>query len=306
MKNDSYSHIATLTKWIEQNLRSDLNMDQICRKSGYSHRHLQRIFRLETGMTLANYINQRRLYKAAIALKTTLSSIEEIALRYNFKTTGSFARSFNRVFGLSPKKFRASNKLNLKMLPSIPMDAENPLNLKYSYVHFDGLELFGLKTKFKIHPDELDSDQILHRAELETKFSYLTQGKFNEAYGLVEYSCDQDSPDYVEIDYSIGVKNENLVNEACFSQLPLIFGDYIMASCENVKVPFFRVCEKAYWDIILSTGITRRKGREIERIVWRNHVNTNRTDIDYHFMIPIVFDEKVHELLTSSDDFKLY
>ena len=291
----------TLLKWIEQNLDSPLSMEMICQKSGYSERHLQRIFKEETGETLANYIIQRRLYKIAIALKTTLTPIDKLARRYQFKTIASFSRAFFRVFGVTPKQFRGENKTNLSMLPNI-LDFTNPNvpKLDISYVYFDGLELFGLTDKYSILPEDLDKYHILNRSPLEERFSRLTQGGYSEVYGLAQYACNSENPDYIEVDYSIGVNDKKLRDNPALSPLPLVFGDYIMAACKNISVPFFDVCEKAYWEIILKTGITRRRGREIERIVWKDNIR-GKKEIDYYFMIPIVFDDKVYDFLSPSD-----
>lgn len=295
-KNNDFYHMETLARWIENNLEEPLSVPIICKKSGYSDRHLQRIFKEITGLTLTNYISQRRLYRCAVAIKTTLTPLDAIASRYHFKSISSFSRAFTRLFGVSPKHFRGENKTDLSMLFGVLSltDSELP-DLELSYVFLDGLELFGLSDTYYILPHELDrSTHIPERSPLEERFSYLTQGDYHEVYTLSQYSCTAKQPDHVAVEYSIGVKEA----APFFSPLSPVFGDYIMLTCKNISIPFADICIKAYWDVFLTRGIARRRGQEIERIVWRNVSGAN-AEIDYFFMLPIIFDEKVHDLLAS-------
>lgn len=177
-------------------------------------------------------------------------------------------------------------------------DSELP-ELDFSYVYLDGLELFGLSDTYYILPQDLDTtSHISERTPLEERFSCLTHGDYNEVYTLSKYYCTSEKPDYVAVEYSIGVNDSKYHNIESFSPLPPVFGDYIMLTCKNISIPFADVCIKAYWDVILTKGIARRRGEEIEKIVWRKVSDTNY-EIDYYFMLPIIFDEKVHDLLVS-------
>ena len=76
------SHIKELLVWIEDNLTNPLSLDIVAAKSGYTKWYLQRMFKKQTGLSLASYIRARRLYLAAFALRFTQKSILDISVEY--------------------------------------------------------------------------------------------------------------------------------------------------------------------------------------------------------------------------------
>ncbi|HBA3590928.1 TPA: helix-turn-helix domain-containing protein [Escherichia coli] len=55
--------------FLEREYRVDIS--QLVKYSGYSQRHLQRLFRNKTGMLMGDYIRRRRLTRAAILVRLT-------------------------------------------------------------------------------------------------------------------------------------------------------------------------------------------------------------------------------------------
>lgn len=45
--------------------------------SGYSHRHLQRLFLMDTGLPLGEYIRRRRLSRVALLLRLSRRSLQD-------------------------------------------------------------------------------------------------------------------------------------------------------------------------------------------------------------------------------------
>lgn len=88
------SHIKELLVWIEDNLTNPLSLDIVSAKSGYTKWYLQRMFKKQTGLSLASYIRARRLYLAAFALRFTQKSILDISVEYQFDNQQTFSRCF--------------------------------------------------------------------------------------------------------------------------------------------------------------------------------------------------------------------
>ncbi|MFI8415602.1 helix-turn-helix domain-containing protein [Serratia sp. NPDC078593] len=103
---DHANIIHDLLDWIETHLDQPLLLDNVAAKSGYSKWHLQRMFRSTTGHALGSYIRERRLSKAAQALRATPRSILDIALQYHFDSQPSFSRAFKKQFGKTPAVYR--------------------------------------------------------------------------------------------------------------------------------------------------------------------------------------------------------
>lgn len=106
MNHDSF--IQSLMDWIDYNIESKLNVDEVAKKSGYSKWHLQRMFRKCTNQTLAKYISNRKLEKAALDLLNNNESIASVSLKYSFDTPQTFTRSFTKKFKVPPAKWKKS------------------------------------------------------------------------------------------------------------------------------------------------------------------------------------------------------
>lgn len=102
------SFTRDLAVWIENNLEKKVLLDDVSVKAGYSKWYLQRVFRAETGITLATYIRNRKLYRAAMLLKMTRLPVIDITDRLGFSSQQTFNRTFKRHFGLAPGQYRAS------------------------------------------------------------------------------------------------------------------------------------------------------------------------------------------------------
>ncbi|CAI1959292.1 MULTISPECIES: helix-turn-helix domain-containing protein [Serratia] len=108
--------INDMLKWIENNLGAELDIETIAKKSGYSRFHIQRLFKLHAGLTIAQYIRMRRVTEAAIALRFTDRKIMDIALDYGFDSQQVFTRIFKKQLKTTPGELRRSKQLNNKRL----------------------------------------------------------------------------------------------------------------------------------------------------------------------------------------------
>ncbi len=98
--------IYEIVDYIDGHLEERLDLDSICRRSGYSKYHLSRIFLGIVGLPLHNYIKRRRLTEAARLLVFTNKPILEIAFFSGYETQQSFTVGFKALFKCSPQAFR--------------------------------------------------------------------------------------------------------------------------------------------------------------------------------------------------------
>jgi AraC-like DNA-binding protein/ligand-binding sensor protein len=101
---------AAITKareFINQNLSEPLPLSLVARHAGLSESHFCRIFREGTGLTLTDYINRRRIQWAKRELLKSETRISEIAFLIGYQSLSQFNRSFSRVTGRSPSRFRS-------------------------------------------------------------------------------------------------------------------------------------------------------------------------------------------------------
>jgi transcriptional regulator GlxA family with amidase domain len=71
-----------------------------------SQRKFTAVFKMHTGLTAASYIRRFRMNQAMNLLKTTSSSLCEIAGTVGYKHQSRFSTLFREQFGVMPSEFR--------------------------------------------------------------------------------------------------------------------------------------------------------------------------------------------------------
>ena len=100
-----YSNKAVdIIQYIDEHLAEDLNYGTIAKKFYISEKNLYKFFKKETGFTLSNYINERRIIKALSELNAG-NSATEAAAAAGFKDYSVFYRSFLRKVGITPTEY---------------------------------------------------------------------------------------------------------------------------------------------------------------------------------------------------------
>ncbi|MBQ8653391.1 MAG: helix-turn-helix transcriptional regulator [Clostridia bacterium] len=85
---------------------SELTLQSLSARLGYSAYHFSRRFREYSGMQLRDYLRYRRLALALRELRDTDRGILEIALDYGFSSHEAFTRAFREAYGLTPSDYR--------------------------------------------------------------------------------------------------------------------------------------------------------------------------------------------------------
>ena len=95
---------------IEANLASDLSLRTIAETLNISSSYLSTIFKKETGMTITDFIAQRRVERAKELLRTTRLQIQTIAQHCGIVDVHYFSKIFKKITGMTPKAYRDSLK----------------------------------------------------------------------------------------------------------------------------------------------------------------------------------------------------
>ncbi|WP_148863648.1 AraC family transcriptional regulator [Marinobacter fonticola] len=108
---DPKLRIETVLRYIHDNLDTSLSVDSLADLAGWSRWQFQRVFNAHTGLSVAQYVRELRLSRAANALLNTHSRHLDIALACGFCSEISFSRSFRQMFGCSPGSYRQRGQL---------------------------------------------------------------------------------------------------------------------------------------------------------------------------------------------------
>ena len=101
---DWIQSLSKVIDYIEKHLTDDINIEEISGQAYSSSSHFQLIFHLVMGITIGEYIRNRRLSLAAQDLLQPDSKIIDVALRYQYDAQESFSKAFTRFHGVPPSK----------------------------------------------------------------------------------------------------------------------------------------------------------------------------------------------------------
>lgn len=104
--------ICECEKYIDENYEKGIMVSEIASSIGVSLSYLSRIFKDETGNTIINYINEKKVEKAKEYLSKTDLKIYEIAEKLGFENTTYFSFFFKKYTGISPKEYQMPKKDN--------------------------------------------------------------------------------------------------------------------------------------------------------------------------------------------------
>lgn len=99
--------------YIETHLHEQIGLEEVASEALLSPYHYHRIFRNEVGMTVVDYIRNRRMSLASTVLRTTDVGILDIALACGFESQEAFTRAFRKLYGMPPGRFRKLFDLKL-------------------------------------------------------------------------------------------------------------------------------------------------------------------------------------------------
>lgn len=93
---------------VDADLTADLSLKAMSELNNVSAGYLSALFKKETGLTLTNFVNSRRIKMAKKLLATTNLQIQTVAGHCGILDVQYFTKMFKRYEGKTPKEFRAS------------------------------------------------------------------------------------------------------------------------------------------------------------------------------------------------------
>lgn len=95
---------------IDTDLTADLSLYSLAKLLNVNASYLSSLFKKETGTTLTEYVNKKRVRQAALLLSTTSMQIQMIAQYCGIPDVNYFIRIFKKYIGKTPKEYRDFQK----------------------------------------------------------------------------------------------------------------------------------------------------------------------------------------------------
>lgn len=93
-------------RYLDENYREPITLDQLAARAGISKGYLCRAFKKQMGLSVVEYLTERRIQHAVQLLQDTDDKILSIALDSGFGDLCHFNRVFKKCNGLSPSAYR--------------------------------------------------------------------------------------------------------------------------------------------------------------------------------------------------------
>ncbi|MBU5355548.1 helix-turn-helix domain-containing protein [Paenibacillus barcinonensis] len=110
-EESQYMNIARrMIRLIEERYDRDLSLEACAEELNFHPVYLSRVFKKEAGVNFTEYLAEYRMEKAKTWLQTTDLKIAEIAEKLNYTNPTAFIRTFRKITGTTPGKYREQQR----------------------------------------------------------------------------------------------------------------------------------------------------------------------------------------------------
>ena len=132
--------------YIEEHLTEDLTLEEIANFAGASDYHLRTVFFHLAGLTLPEYIKNRRLAEANRALLKG-HSVTEVAYRYGYQSLDGFTRAFKKWSGFLPSEIAKMQHSKFFPKLSFKITVTGGISMEYKIVEQPEFYLAGVSKR---------------------------------------------------------------------------------------------------------------------------------------------------------------
>ena len=106
-KDRNQNLVDKITAFIDENYNDpNLSLATIARFVKLTENYVSSFFKENKGITIQNYIQQKRMTKAAELLEKTSMPVSEIVEQIGYNSTNTFYKAFKRYYGITPKNYK--------------------------------------------------------------------------------------------------------------------------------------------------------------------------------------------------------
>ena len=105
---DWLTGIQNAINYVEEHLTEEIDYEEVAKEAACSNFYFQRIFGILCGISLGDYIRNRRLTLAGSELSVSDDKVIDIALKYGYESPESFFKiSWGYTFGSKKRWYKA-------------------------------------------------------------------------------------------------------------------------------------------------------------------------------------------------------
>lgn len=108
VSNTKCLNISNVKAFIDQKFTDKIALELVAKQFNVNKSYLLRVFKENTGLTVNNYILQKRILLAKNKLRFSNKTLDVIAEECGFECANYFIRIFKKIEGLTPGEYRKS------------------------------------------------------------------------------------------------------------------------------------------------------------------------------------------------------
>src|SRR5690625_3107458 len=116
------------------------------------------------GMSLGEYIRNRKLSNATFDIQDEGMSVTETAFKYGYESVDGFSRAFREWSGISPSEVKGKNMLKAFPKLSFQLTIQGEINMDYEIENKEAFKIVGVKGRIPIQY-EGESQEIIKLAQ---------------------------------------------------------------------------------------------------------------------------------------------
>lgn len=282
-----------IADWIEVKLDSQPRLDDLAANLGYSKRMIQHHFKKKHGMTIGDYIHNRRIYRACVLLRMTELSVGEIACRLHFSSHHNFCRAFKTKLNCTPLSFRL---LPASLLPSLALPQMNYRgHIAYHVATLEEQVLVGVVFQYQdsfIAPNSIGGEVKMRRLQSwfqDNRAPLVLASKVEQNHTSLDSRANM-------VNVSVIAGNAMHVAEAI--DLPdgavthVLDGRYLCCPFHGFFSDYAAHNKDIYMHLLPKLHLKREEGRDIEFFYFTHHIFDEHPKVTCKHYIPITYDDE--------------
>ena len=260
-------------EYIEDKLDGEINYEEAAKLACCSCYHYQRMFSYIAGVTLSEYIRNRRMTKAAIDLQNG-EKVMDVSLKYGYESPTSFNRAFKKVHEVSPSMAQKKGTFLKSYSPiSFKLTIKGVEEMKYRIEKKEAFRVVGVQRELT---NDFEENSIkvpqLWKESLEN-------GKLSEIMALMDEN-NAGAPGVLGLNACNGEEKDWKYYIAVSTDKPISKGMY------EYTVP------ASTWAIFKGQGNMPQAIQDVEKRVLTEWLPTSGYEFDQCINIEVYLDDK--------------
>lgn len=127
-ESETSKPVADCIEYIYVHIQERVTVEDLAVFTGLSPSYLSRLFKKEVGVSVSDYIREKKVKKAQDLLRFCDFSLIEIANYLSFSSQSHFTQLFREFTGMTPKKYRDTHRNGNRSMPKFNQDISSSIS----------------------------------------------------------------------------------------------------------------------------------------------------------------------------------